>query len=592
MNLKGHWCGRKESHKYLWAPADLEGHRGTDGRLYLLDFARVMPPEAPHPGVKNAHLFRLLRPEFVKSYKVPLCSDAFSHFVRTRKPDEHNKEIVEATLYLQDVLIPRFAVELNATVGKLGQPLYQFRLTEALHREGINIRYLDLLRTLAVSADCKTLLFVEMCARVIKNNIRRKLRQVSEHLKIPLEEPYRRLIVDYMNLVLGNSEESAEFWNTPLKRDLKKKFARAVTAEENDQDMRTLVSNFSSVQMDGKLLLFQRIQKMTGLVFTQRLNEELAAHPNQWLARGDAPIDVSDLEEIGQRVKHMNIISYAQGYLFKHQGSLLFGTDPLTAQRFFTMSMQKFEESLDTDPNNADTLCNFGDVLSLTIEGEAKHLSYLKYTLNNPKVQQVQQYYKRAIELNPNDPHFLFRYAQFFEKCDKPEQAEQLYLRSLQLNPNNSDCLQEYGNFLNEKGETDVAEQFFKRCSLTTAYAAVSDPHALSSSPQYQQSQLLLQEAHAPLPVAAAVAATPTESVAPRAASASPPPPPPPPPPAAGHLVASASWPSARHHVGPQLSPVATHRSFVYSYRVLAGLPSRRKTSRKRKHKADDGTYY
>lgn len=116
--------------------------------------------------------------------------------------------------------------------------MYNFRLTEAVHRKGINMRFLDLLRMHTTGADCRTLLFVEMCARVVKNNIRKKLRKVMERLRIPLEEPYRRLIVDYMNLVLGNSEESAEFWNAPLKRDLLKKFEHAITTEENDQDSR------------------------------------------------------------------------------------------------------------------------------------------------------------------------------------------------------------------------------------------------------------------------------------------------------------------------------------------------------------------
>lgn len=80
---------------------------------------------------------------------------------------------------------------------------------------------------------------------------------------------------------------------------------------------------------------------MTGLKFTKSIatvvnasyysgiNDEFETHPNQWMERGDSPIDISDLQEIGQRVKHMNIISYAQGYLFKHQGSKIFATDPL-----------------------------------------------------------------------------------------------------------------------------------------------------------------------------------------------------------------------------------------------------------------------
>ncbi len=28
-------------------PGDIEGHKGSDGKYYVLDFGRVMPPEAP-----------------------------------------------------------------------------------------------------------------------------------------------------------------------------------------------------------------------------------------------------------------------------------------------------------------------------------------------------------------------------------------------------------------------------------------------------------------------------------------------------------------------------------------------------------------
>ena len=72
---------------------DIEGHKGKDGRYYLLDFSRSMPPEAPefgyshlhHPSLTHAHslakiskdgrpiyprgvFYRMLRPELVSTY--------------------------------------------------------------------------------------------------------------------------------------------------------------------------------------------------------------------------------------------------------------------------------------------------------------------------------------------------------------------------------------------------------------------------------------------------------------------------------------------------------------------------------------------
>jgi hypothetical protein len=39
--------GPEEELKEIDSCCDIEGHMGTDGRFYLLDFARVAPPEPP-----------------------------------------------------------------------------------------------------------------------------------------------------------------------------------------------------------------------------------------------------------------------------------------------------------------------------------------------------------------------------------------------------------------------------------------------------------------------------------------------------------------------------------------------------------------
>ena len=55
--------------------------RGVDGKFYLLDFSRTMPPVAPQTEkYYNGHLFYLFRREFVRANSKPLCSDAFSVF--------------------------------------------------------------------------------------------------------------------------------------------------------------------------------------------------------------------------------------------------------------------------------------------------------------------------------------------------------------------------------------------------------------------------------------------------------------------------------------------------------------------------------
>jgi hypothetical protein len=43
LHLKGHLAGTGTEPTY--GPGDLEGHLGFDGRYYVLDFARVFPPQ-------------------------------------------------------------------------------------------------------------------------------------------------------------------------------------------------------------------------------------------------------------------------------------------------------------------------------------------------------------------------------------------------------------------------------------------------------------------------------------------------------------------------------------------------------------------
>ena len=161
-----------------------------------------------------------------------IVSNRYSSFIKGQTAD-HNKEILEATDYLLHVLLEE--ARKNGT-------LFDFRLTETIHSKGINCRYLGkkkkrkvqskfaeelpegLLRNQVTNEDARMLLLVEIVARVIKNNLRLRLRMKSEILRQPLEEPYRRLLIDYFNMIFGNTPHSEAYWNTHLKIDIQRNF--------------------------------------------------------------------------------------------------------------------------------------------------------------------------------------------------------------------------------------------------------------------------------------------------------------------------------------------------------------------------------
>lgn len=73
--------------------------------------------------------------------------------------------------------------------------------------------------------------------------------------------------------------------------------------------------------------------------------------------------------------------------------------------------MEKFEEALDTDPNNPDTLCNCAQVFEKLSE-EQYNVSKIRLAWADPKVQRANDYYQRALRTAPNDSYILYRYAQ------------------------------------------------------------------------------------------------------------------------------------------------------------------------------------
>lgn len=305
---------------------------------------------------------------------------------------------------------------------------------------------------------------------MIKNLLRLQLREKMKQLKFPLEEPYRRLVIEYLNIVFGESEGSDEHWNTVLKENAKKFYVCCLTKEElsNEFHTKSILTSFSSPEMDGKYLLFHRIKTMTGLKFSSQVLKELRENPNCWAPRGEKPFDESDLEEVGLRVKHMNIINHAQGYIFKTKADEKFSRDPLASTRLFKMAIQKFEEALDCDPHNPETLCNLAETIVRLLECEGRHVLGLQLDRNDRRVRIAEAYFVRAFKSAPSDSNILSQYARFLEKCGLTTQAEEFYLRALEADPNNDSCLHEYGNFLHERGLYELSEKFLLRCGDIT----------------------------------------------------------------------------------------------------------------------------
>jgi tetratricopeptide (TPR) repeat protein len=255
LNLRRHYIGfnampnnATSTATQSWTGFDVECHasRCSADEFFMLDFHRTLPPQAllTDDDRANRHFFvHMLRPELVRRFKAPLCSDVYldglaatyrrlrfdvDPSVQARAGDysEMNQDVLEATLHLREVVVRQFAAELVGIFAR-GDPLELrgFRLVQELHRRGINCRLIGVvmsavrarereqLAELSARADkeaCRratkralTALFIEAFARQVKRRVRTVLRGEMRRVKRPLEHPYRSVVMRVLNSVFS-----------------------------------------------------------------------------------------------------------------------------------------------------------------------------------------------------------------------------------------------------------------------------------------------------------------------------------------------------------------------------------------------------
>eukprot|EP01102_Stenamoeba_stenopodia_P009610 TRINITY_DN2847_c0_g2_i1.p1 TRINITY_DN2847_c0_g2~~TRINITY_DN2847_c0_g2_i1.p1 ORF type:complete len:696 (+),score=133.49 TRINITY_DN2847_c0_g2_i1:124-2088(+) len=525
LNLQEHVCGAldKTSTVVLHHATDLEGHVGKDRRFYLLDFARALPCE--YPKIESdgsidptAHLVRLFRPEFVKTYKKKLCSDACSRFVMfDNQKKRYIEEIKEATDYLHNQLIPSFVTTLipicldhihSAEVAK-------FSIAQLLHDNGISVRHLGRIVSHIKSAigsvpyaeECRWLVIAEMASRALKRIYRQKLRSKMKELQVPVEQPYLQVLTSFLNLAFGNSKSSDVFWETSVQDALVFKFGSFSYFNQNETpslksflfkksiDVSLNITSSSSssssaaafrkVTFDAKLFVFRRFQRMTGFKLRKGVWVNLCENPTSVFLNSQ-PFDQFHIKDLGDRIKHLNIVSLAEGiYMLKQakQRSI----SPEAALPLCDKSLSIFEELLQHNPHNSLAIVHYAFALrfAATMEIMEQHMKlegkdserntsllvHNKYLFHvnlphNSKLSKSLQMLQKALKLNENDKLALVHYAKTLQVLGQIDEAEHHYLRSLEVDPNYISSLKAYADFLsNEIKLKEEVHRFYERIS-------------------------------------------------------------------------------------------------------------------------------
>ena len=469
----------------IYFATDIEVHRGWDGRFYLIDFSRVLPPVTPRKSKPGAHLYELFRPEFIKKYKTSLCSDSYSKFLKNRAEDlAARRNVDEATHYLRTSLIPRVSRFLPESL-KSASSVLPSHVTELLHAKGVNIRYLGLILAELIKSQQETsegsplapliaqaisLVAVEIYARAFNSLTRELLRQNTFSHATPILSEHRGMIVSSLNLLFGQSAMSLRFWGDDLRRRIVDKFEGLDAIFRHLPPFSLLTSRSEQEAHPERVLLFRRIAPRLGLKMSPEFLQDLADNP-QRLHSQDRPFSQSDLLEIVERTKTLSLISHAHGYLLLNRGLLKRAQDPMSAVRCFQSAISKFQKSLKTSRNDKVVLRDFARTLVLLEEEhqrESHAMGFGEAAFHAPRIEQANRYYKKAIQVDPEDPRSLLLYAKFLQQFGRTNEAEEYFLRALEIDKDFINALYAYGYFLSAQNKEAEALQFYERARLLT----------------------------------------------------------------------------------------------------------------------------
>jgi ubiquitin-protein ligase len=197
-----------------------------------------------------------------------------------------------------------------------------------------------------------------MAARLLKNQLNRKLRKTTRRHATIAEHAFSEVVLRFFNRILGWDDHSLAFWTVGLRADLEDYFGIGII-DDIDESVTPLRSCFDM------WLLLKRVQQLSGIKLTDQAMAELRKNPTSFF------LVSPDIRKMAVRVKHMNIISLAEANALAIQAmdsldSVLRSSHNARAfhhDRLFSLAMSKFEQAIRSTPDNTAMLNHYAGVL-------------------------------------------------------------------------------------------------------------------------------------------------------------------------------------------------------------------------------------
>jgi Clustered mitochondria/Ras family/Translation initiation factor eIF3 subunit 135 len=507
--------------KRLPSAADIEGHEGTDSRHYLCDFSRTFPPAEPSPNVLNSHLWRFLRPEFVRYWSSSsegraLCPDAFSGFLNSDpRRAELNHDVRVATQHLLGAVVPNFAAtSLREAVAEHAHSLLNVPLRSLFHSAGINLRYIGVCfaSTPADDRTSRLLLLTEAIARSLKNLLRARLRELSQALRGAIVvSPHRHALVALVNAFMS---DDAELWRA-IADHLREQFAfarRFSIVAFDDGDNNAIVvgdddehaQRFASLQRarlgrsSVRAFVLARLEQLTGVQF----RHSALARVDQLPKRSTSPqqqLCSVDVTAMRVRVKYSGLLARAVGHLEYMHG--LRANDRATAAELFGSALSQFSAALGSAPNSSVLLMLCAQTTTKLLE--LRSAASDSFDMQSALALSADALFSRAIDVHQQRllingateeeqfSHTLVQYAQFLERGAATDmgiraRCESVWMAAIEANPDSSNALRGFARFL-LSGDTSLSSSSLAQSLLGTAESpapslSMSPPSASSST--------------------------------------------------------------------------------------------------------------
>ncbi len=440
---------------------DLEGHRGKDGKKYLLDFSRTFPPvfkpsEERQDFDKLWPFYSMFRAEFLLRYKVftLLSPDAYSNFQSPLRPEEKNQnhaDIRQATEFLKTQVVHNVCVSLSTSVSEVGEGPRS--LSHTFHREGLNVRYLglvyELLATKFYSEHVKCVLkevIAEALTRVLKNHVRGLWRAADG------ESNQLDATRDCFNAFFGKSRNE-EQWLARNPYVMPGLISKFLFSPKNAKFAVITFRTGSFIEQSGgaltsiKFVVLKRVTEDTGLVVDAEVMQDLGMGGGSMRGRAFETETVFDGLDFSftERVKQLDIVQRAFGLAQYLKGMQMIQENPVAAEQFLLRGFFMVEKVLEASPLDpwltalmGDLSCGLWMIMNAqcskreaaAVTGKASVSAAETSAIAEQRevcnifLKRADKYYHEALSANPI-VSVLRNYSIFLLRCMRLSEAEQ-----------------------------------------------------------------------------------------------------------------------------------------------------------------------